>query len=165
MQTLFFIPILWTIARADSYYDSKQKINRYIYIQNEFLSKLFITKRIAHYHNRKVKKEHYNKLSYLGVWGYVLTLTYTVLNIFALCFFSDGAIIYATKQMLMYFALGIGTAILCPYFLNDGEMWEKGVAAKIIAVMCALLLLVSTVYMWHMALAYFKMLYMICLMN
>ncbi len=159
MKTLIFIPILWFLARVNSYYDNGQCLKGCILVKNEFLGKLFTTKTIAHYHNGKVKKEHYNKLSYVGLAGYILTALYTFAVVFSANYFNGCSEAFLAKT-LFYLALGTGALIMLLHFLNDGEIRKKGMIAKAAAIFCDGIFAFSAVYFFRWVIIYNKILYM-----
>ena len=159
MITLVFIPMLWFIARVNSYYDSGQHLKGYIPIENELLSKLFITKIIVHCHNGKVKKEHYNKLSYVGFVGYMLTVFYVLAVVFSTIYFNGCSEVLLAKT-LFYLALGLFALIMLLYFLNDREIWTTGTVAKLAAIFCDGIFAFSAVYFLRQVIIYYQILYL-----
>lgn len=159
MGALVFVFVLWFVARANSYYDNNQRIKRYIYVGNELLSKLFITKVIAHYHNGKVKKEHYNKLSYIGLAGYMLTVFYALAVVFSTTYF-NGCSEALLAKTLFYLALGLFALIMLLHFMNDEAVWEKGLVAKLAAIFCDGIFAFSAVYFLRQVIIYYQILYL-----
>lgn len=141
--------ILWYIAYCESFYNENQRMKGFVRICNKRLSRFLIVRYNSNY-RRKVKKENWNKLSYVGVAGYIFVLLYAV-----------GAVILSlvleqakAKVVLFFLAICILGIILLMNFANDGELWKKGTTGKILSVFCQLIMIFIVLCCGYTALKY-----------
>ena len=114
MLPVYYIGLLF-LARISSAYDPLQLIRGFIVIYRPVLATVLISRSDPlHSRNRKNKKENRNKMSFVGLFVYILVAVTSAAHIVLLCLPSLGDANYSIEaKYLTLYADTVNKAIIC----------------------------------------------------